>query len=117
MKIEHITGTSVETDKLPDVDALLMEESQKLHALFAKYNRQLFLLGEMIGMNGASAANGCMFHHIAATTADDDATRTKAFNMYFGRMDNYIRQMTNNQLGIGNIQPPQVKPYPGSSDV
>jgi hypothetical protein len=31
MKIEHITGTSVETDKLPDVDALLMEESQKLH--------------------------------------------------------------------------------------
>ena len=31
MKIDHASGTSVETDKLPDVDAILMEESQKLH--------------------------------------------------------------------------------------
>ena len=64
MKIKYVNGESVETDKLPDVDALLMEESQKLHALFKKYNRQLFLVGEMNSKRDSKLIHGCSFFHL-----------------------------------------------------
>ncbi len=49
MKIKHVDGREVDTDTLSDVDSLLMEKSKELHELFAMYNRQLFLVGEMRG--------------------------------------------------------------------
>ena len=117
MKIEHTAGTSVDTDKLPDVDATLMEESQKLHALFAKYNRQMFLVGEMIAREGMTATNGCVFFHVAPETASKDPDAfSKAINTYYGRIDGYVRSMSNNTLGIGRIPPPVVDSYPESSD-
>lgn len=116
MEIKHVSGASVETDRLPDVDAILMEESQKLHALFKKYNRQLFLVGEMKSIEDRKAIQGCVFFHIMPeaedpTKIDPTEYRTRS-GVYWGRVDGYIRGMTNHQLGIGVIPPPQVQPYP-----
>jgi hypothetical protein len=116
MEIKHVNGGSVETDNLSDVDAQLMEECQKLHALFKKYNRQLFLVGDMKGKEEAKF-RGCVFFHIMAEDPEDpkkvdQEEYRKASGVYWGRVDGYIRGMTNHQLGIGVIPPPQVQPYP-----
>ena len=111
MKVEHVTGTSVETNNLPDVDAHLMEESKKLHETFAKYNRQLFLVGEMKSTTNNVANSGCVFFHVGQKGIEDDAEAFKlAIGRYYGRIDGYIRSMSNQRLGIGQIPPPQVEP-------
>ena len=113
MEIKHADGKKVDTDKLPDVDALLMEESKKLHTLFKQYNRQLFLVGEMKGKEGQATIQGCVFFHIMPeTTPVDPREFRKASGIYWVRVDGYIRSMTNYQLGIGIIPPPIVEPYP-----
>lgn len=113
MEITHVTGKTVDTDKLPDVDALLMEASKELHSLFAKYNRQLFLVGEMKSTEDKTATNGCSFFHLGAPELQKDPeAMQKAAGMYYGRLDGYIRGMSNHTLGIGRIPPPVVEPYP-----
>jgi hypothetical protein len=116
MEIKHVNGKSVETDKLPDVDAILMEESQKLHAIFKKYNRQLFLVGEMKSREDSKTINGCVFFHVMPEDPEgkpvDPQAYQKASGYYWGRVDGYVRSMTNHRLGIGVIPPPQVEPYP-----
>jgi hypothetical protein len=113
MEITHANGKSVDTDKLPDVDALLMEGSKALHELFAKYNRQLFLIGEMKSTEDKSASNGCSFFHLCSKeTSEDPEAMQKAVGAYYGRIDGYIRGMSNHSLGIGRIPPPVVEPYP-----
>jgi hypothetical protein len=113
MKLEHVNGKTVETDKLPDVDALLMEASKGLHELFAKYNRQLFLVGEMKSTEDKPASNGCVFFHLGEPGIDKNPeVMQKAVGLYYGRIDGYIRSMSNHSLGIGRIPPPQVEPYP-----
>jgi len=112
MKVEHVTGATVDTDRLPDVDALLMEESKKLHEQFAKYNRQLFLVGEMKSTVDKPASGGCSFFHVGAKGIQDDKEKFKeAIGRYYGRIDGYIRAMSNHSLGIGRIPPPVVEPY------
>lgn len=116
MEIKHVTGEVINTDNLSDVDALLMEESKKLHELFQKYNRQLFLVGEMKGAPDAQHRNSVFFHIMPLNPEDpkkvDQAAYREASGRYWGRVDGYIRGMTNHQLGIGVIPPPQVQPYP-----
>ena len=117
MEIKHCGGTTVETDKLPDVDAMLMEESKKLHETFKKYNRQLFLVGEMKAKEQQPSIQGCVFFHIMAEDPEDPKKvdpeiYRKSSSVYWGRVDGYIRGMTNHQLGIGVIPPPVVEPYP-----
>ncbi len=117
MKIEHAGGSSVETNNLPDVDAILMEECQKLHALFSKYNRQLFLIGEMIAKEGLTANNGCSFFHITTPeNAKNPDVFNKDLNRYYGRIDGHIRGMSRQTLGIGRIPPPEVQPYPAPEE-
>ena len=115
MKLEYVNGKTVETDKLPDVDALLMEASKGLHELFAKYNRQLFLVGEMKSMEDKPASVGCVFFHLCTKeTSENPEAMSKVVNAYYGRIDGYIRGMSNHALGIGRIPPPVVEPYPPS---
>lgn len=118
MKIEHVTGTSIETDTLPDVDAMLMEESKKLHALFAKYNRQLFIAGEMKPSETLTAKDGCVFFHVGPPEIKDNPDEfANAWNSYYSRLDRFIRGLSNGTLGIGRIPPPQVESYPEISEL
>jgi|FAXJ01.1.fsa_nt_gi hypothetical protein len=113
MKIEHINGNTVDTDKLPDVDALLMEASKVLHEQFSRYNRQLFLVGEMKSTEDKSARNDCVFFHVGVPGSEKQPEEfNKAIGRYYGRIDRYVRMMSDQSLGIGRIPPPQVEPYP-----
>ena len=38
-------------------------------------------------------------------------------NTYYGRIDGYIRGISNSTLGIGRIPPPLVEPYNKPSEV
>lgn len=110
MKIDHISGTSVETNNLPDADAILMEESKKLHELFIKYNRQVILVGEMMAKEGLSSTNGCVFYHVGNSELRKTPELFQAaVNSFYGRLDGFVRSLTRNTLGIGHIPPPQVK--------
>jgi hypothetical protein len=107
MEINHLNGESVDTDKLGDVDAILMEESYKLHTLFAKYNRQLFLIGEMNATKDTSSEEGCAFFHVDNKVSDDISVVAKTFNKFVGRIDRFLRTFTRGQLFISqNIVPP-----------
>lgn len=104
MEINHINGTGVDTDKLSDVDAILMEESAKLHKLFSKYDRQLTLIGEMKSTEGTSSEDGCSFFHIAKSD-DDELTIQKRFDRFVKRMDRFIRKFTHGSLFIAQYPP------------
>lgn len=100
MEIKHLTGGVVDTDKLNDVDAILMEESAKLHKLFSQYNRQLFLIGEMKATKDTSTEEGCAFFHIDNKISEDTSVVAKAFNRFIGRIDGFLRTFTRGQLII-----------------
>jgi hypothetical protein len=99
MEINHVNGGNVNTDKLNDVDSLLMEESAKLHKLFAQYNKQLALFGEMKATVDTSAEDGCSFFHIGKQE-DDEQILQKNFNRFIRRIDGFIRTLTQGQLYI-----------------
>ena len=105
MKITHVEGDIVETNNLPDVDAILMEESQKLFSLFKKYDRQLFLIGEMQGSEKQHPDRGCCFFHVMMFDSQDrpkiDEEKYKIkWNSYWSRINKYIQTMTGSLLSI-----------------
>jgi hypothetical protein len=108
MEITHCDGTKVDTDKLGDVDALLMEESAKLHKLFAQYNRQLLLVGEMKGLENDSAnitGSGTSFIHIAPLVSTQEVQITQ-FNKYISRIHSFIYAISRGSLGIRKMLEP-----------
>jgi len=104
MKIEHVDGRVVDTTNMTDIDALLLEESKKLQELYAKYNRQLFLAGEVKATPESPARSGVVFFHVGNP---DDKELGKAWNTYFWRLNAFIMQMSNGNLFIGHTNPPQ----------
>jgi hypothetical protein len=107
MEITHLDGAKVNTDKLGDVDALLMEESAKLHKLFVQYNRQLLLVGEMKGLenNKTDAKFGTSFFHIAPLDSTQEV-QIKQFTKYISRIHWLIYTISRGSLGIGKMPEP-----------
>lgn len=101
MEIKHVDGTSVNTDQLGDVDALLLEESAKLYKLFVKYNRQVLLLGEMRASADATLDKslGGSFFHLCKET-DNQEIKNNKFFAYLNRIDGFVRMFTRNQFFI-----------------
>lgn len=100
MKITHVDGVTVDTDTLSDIDALLMEESKKLHELYAKYNRQLFLVGEMKNHPDSTAKQGGVFFHVADESSPEPVI-VDAWNSFYWRLNCFIEKMSNGHLFIG----------------
>lgn len=99
MEITHVDGVTVNTNDLADVDALLMEESAKLHKLFAKYNRQLTLIGEM---RGSVNSGGCSFFHLGSSE-DSPETMQQNFGKYMGRLDWFVQTFSHGNYAIARI--------------
>lgn len=107
MKIEHVNGCEVDTDILPDVDAMLMEESKKLHETFAKYNRQLCLIGEMKGSNDSTKC-GCVFFHIGHPKMEKEESAIN-YDKFMRSIHNFVFGFTNGAYILGsnpNFEPP-----------
>lgn len=103
MKIEHMDGSVTDTNKLPDLDAILLEESKKLHELFRSHNRQAFIAGDMKTKKDG-VAKECVFFHIAQPLPEgvepDKEQMSKDLSAFYSRIDRLLRGMTNNQLGV-----------------
>lgn len=107
MEIRHLDGSTTNTNELADIDALLMEESKKLHELFAKYNRPMVLIGEMKPFT--NTRGGCVFFHFAT----EDSTleqQQENFDKCIRNVDGFIRSITQNKLCITAIHPPSSPP-------
>jgi hypothetical protein len=71
----------------------------------------------MMAKEGETTSTGCIFFHIGeAGISKDNEAFAKAMNTYYGRIDGYIRGISNGTLGIGRIPPPVVEPYSESSE-
>ena len=102
MIIEHVNAKSVDTDKLPDVDAQLLEESKKLQELYAKYNRQLLMVTETRGSN-ETLSTECAFYHIGPLTMTKEESQN-AHTKFIARIDDAIRGLSKNQIGLAFIK-------------
>ena len=106
MEITHIDGRTVNTDELADVDAILMEESAKLHKLFAKYNRQLTLVGEMKG--GKDGRGSCCFFHLGQPE-DSPEKMQENFDKYMSRLSWFVSGFSRGHYTIAQIMSPPSK--------
>jgi len=105
MNITHVDGHKVDTDKLGDVDAILMEKSKELHALFASYNRQMLIVGEMKFSEKTTSEHGGVFFHVAKEDSSEETIRM-AYGKYWWRVNGSIMKMTNGELYIARTNPP-----------
>ena len=101
MKITHVDGEEINTDKFADVDAMLMEKSKELYELFRTYDRQLLLVGEMKGSENTSSLNGCVFFHVAKIDSSPEELKN-AYRKFWWRSNGYIHGMSGGNLYIAN---------------
>ena len=50
MIVKHITGNETDTDKLPDVEAMILEKAEELRKICFDNNRQCVILTDSKGM-------------------------------------------------------------------
>ena len=109
MKIVHTDGSETDTDKLTDVDSLLMEESKKLFDLYKKYQRQVCIIGEV------REYTGCSFYNIVAKKDEIENKETpdisrKASARFYYSIDKFVRQISKNTMCLTNIPPVSMVP-------
>ncbi len=102
MKIKHTDNTITDTDKLNDLDSLLLEEIAKIHELFAKHKRQVMIVAEIHRNSAKNDYDGCSFFHIANEKNDE---YPKLCDKFLGRIDRFLKSFSNNQLFIAHINP------------
>ena len=100
MIIEHVNNTSVDTDKLSDVDSLLLEKTSELQKLYAQYNRQVLIVGEVKSHPDTSSENGGCFFHIAELT-DPLETKTKKYYSYWKRLNGFLLNLSDGKVFVG----------------
>jgi len=101
MEITHINGKKIDTNALPDVDAILIEENKKLHELYAKYNRQLILLGDVKGSLEQVTTRGCAFFHIGDPSIINDTTKYgEAYSSIISKIDWFLRSISRDNLFV-----------------
>jgi hypothetical protein len=109
MNIEHVNGTTTDTNTLNDVDAELMEASKNIHALFAKYGRQMLIIGEMKSSDVTTAEQGCAFFHVGIKDPTPDEFN-KAMHKYLWRLDGFINMISRGEMFLARkpvAEPPK----------
>lgn len=105
MKLNHVPFSEVtetDTDKLADVDALIMEKAEELRSLCFSAKRQCFISVDACGMeNGSSFA----FWNLVMKT-EDATTETgfvKALNNLLNSLNGSIFKLTNGKVGLRHL--------------
>jgi hypothetical protein len=101
MKIKHINGLEVDTDKLPDMEAMAIEKVEEFR-LFCLDNKIPFLL--FVDPKG-TAKVGDFLSFWNYSNRSIEYKQGDAINMYpiFVCIDSYIRHVSNNQIAIKDI--------------
>lgn len=100
MKFEaYNVPNPIDTDKLSDVDALLLEECKKLQELFIKYNRQLYISGEIKADESHTAKEGVNFIHVFHGEHSDEEKR-RLFIEFYQRLHWGLSNQSNGEIGL-----------------
>ena len=101
MKIKHISGEEVDTDKLPDMEAMVIEKVEEFR-LFCLDNKIPFLL--FVDPKG-TAKVGDFLSFWNYSNRSIEYKQEDPINMYpiFVCIDTYIRHVSNNQIAIKDI--------------
>lgn len=94
MIIKHTDGVEIDTDKLPDIDAQILEKTEELRKLCESTNRLLLLHVDVRGNKQMTVywnfKNGPV----------NDETMKENFSVISRTTHNYFMRVTNNQLGL-----------------
>lgn len=103
MKIEQRNGIVIDTDKIADVDAMILEKSEDLYQLCSKYKRQMFLV-----VNGKAISNGkvdCFFTHL---TRDADLLTVEEdwdlLDILMGSVSNCAQEATGGEYSVQKVE-------------
>lgn len=99
MKIEHVNGEVTETDKLPDVEAMILEKVNELWLLCDKAERQLFLV---VDQKGAFDGRGMTFYSIRNKGKDvlNMEQNQKCLSNLLSMISSSVKFLTNNKYSI-----------------
>ena len=94
MKIEHKDGNVTDTDKLTDIDSMLIEKAQELKSVSAQANKQLFLLIECTKTVG-------VFWNLTGKDTDEKMKNLHQF------LDDQIKSVSNDVFRVVYKNPDQ----------
>jgi len=87
MKITHKNGEVTDTDKLSDIDAMLIEKAKEIRDISKQSNRQLFLLTEC-------TRNVGVFWNLSGETSDEEMKNLHKF------LDDQLKAVSNNVFRV-----------------
>lgn len=101
MKIKHISGEEVDTDKLPDMEAMVIEKVEEFR-LFCLDNKIPFLL--FIDPKGAAKIGDFLsfWNYSNRSIEYKEGDKIDMYSMLVC-VDTYIRCITNNQIALKDI--------------
>lgn len=100
MKITHITGQTIDTDQMPDVDAMVFEKICELRKICEDNNRPFLLFINPVGLGSKYTI---FWHHLSRDNwvKENDVDGLKInFGPLLGTMKQYVESLTNNDLTI-----------------
>lgn len=100
MKIQQLNGNVIDTDKLSDVDAMILEKSEELYWLCSKYKRQMFLV-----VNGKARPDGKVECFVTHLTSDKDLTIEEDWELLdvlMGSVSNCVQEFTSGEYKVSS---------------
>lgn len=95
MIIKHITGTEIDTDKLPDIDAQILEKTEELRQLCSSANRLLLLQVDVKGTNKMTS-----FWNLKTDADPNNEKTNNSFMTLVYSMHMFFLEFTGNRLGV-----------------
>ena len=109
MKINHIDGEVTDTDKLSDIQALILEKSEELRVLCCNEKIQMLLLVDIkksVMVDDKKFACVSSFWNIKTKEWDNNPEKEfpRAYQKFFYIVNEFIRSLSNGRLHISNIE-------------
>jgi hypothetical protein len=106
MKIHHIQGSrnpSTDTNKLPDIEALILEKSEELRKLCNEAKRQCLIVVDAKGKEDKTAFSFWNIQMRDGDPLNNQEDHARAFNNLFGCIHQYTMTMTHGQVGLKSM--------------
>jgi len=103
MIIEHIAGKKTDTDKLSDVQAMIMEKCEELRTLCCNENRQLVILVDAKGREDGIPLTFWNFK-TKDYNVDDVEVTNKAYNTLIHMIHLFLMTISNKELGVSKME-------------
>jgi hypothetical protein len=102
MKIKHISGEEVDTDKLPDTEAMVIEKVEEFR-IFCTENKIPFLL--FIDPKGAAKIGDFLsfWNYSNRSIEYKEGDKIDMYSM-FVCVDSYVRHVTSNKVALQSLE-------------